>query len=108
MKYRIPYNTNPPSKTYETTPDEEMFIDRLLEKSKELKGNYSLSRMSDGTINVSYNSYPIGKVKLRGRKPMLMYMKNLYDPISVYGDFYTLVAAIDFWILYIKKYLKCK
>ena len=39
---------------------------------------------------------------------MLMYMKNLYDPINVYGDVHTLVAAIDFWILYIKKHLRCK
>jgi len=108
MKYTIPYNVNPPQKTYETTIEEEQFIDNLLAKSTQLKGSYSFARLSDGTINVSYNSYPVGKVKLRGKKTRLMYMKNLFDSVTVDGDFATLVDSIDFWISYIKKYLKSK
>lgn len=93
------------SKKYELIKDEELFFDKLLEKSTNLNGVFSLERLSNGTINVSYNRYPIGKIKLQGRKKYIMYLKNLYDPISVEGELEDLINQIDNWIKYIEKYL---
>lgn len=104
-KYYIPSNMSNPKKEYELLHEEEVFLDALLEKSIHLKGEYSLSRLSDGTINVSYSGYPIGKIKLQGRKKQMMYMKNLYEPISVEGDINIFINNIDKWIRYIKKYI---
>lgn len=105
-KYYIHPNSSNPKKEYELLYEEEFFFDTLLEKSTHLKGEYSLSRLSNGTINVSYNGHPIGKIKLQGRKKLMMYMKNLYDSETIEGDLNDFIKPIDNWISYIKKYLK--
>jgi len=105
VEYYIPSNSTNPKKTYEVIEDERLFLDSLLQKTPSLKGEFSLSRMSNGTINVSYESYPIGKIKLQGRKYQMMYMKNLYDSASINGGIQDFIEGIDFWIKYINKYL---
>lgn len=104
-KYYIRSNVNNPSRKYELLHEEEIFIDALLEKSMHLKGEYDLVRLSDGTISVSFNSYPIGKIKLQGRKKRMMYMENLYDSVSIDGELKDFIYTIDKWIKYIEKYI---
>jgi hypothetical protein len=105
MKYFISSNSTNPKKSYEVIEAERLFLDSLLQKTTSLKGEFSLSRMSNGTINVSYNTYPVGKIKLQSRKHQMMYMKNLYDSVSINGELQDFIEGIDFWIKYINKYL---
>lgn len=61
-----------------------------------------LSRMSDGTISVEYNTYPVGKIKLYGKKHYMQIIKSLYKFETIYEDF---ESHIDEWIKYIYKHL---
>lgn len=104
-KYQIPPNGANPRKEYQVSKEETIFLDALLEKSKHLKGEYQLSRLSNGTINVSYNGYPIGKIKLQGRTQTMTVLTNLYDSRSVNGVLSDFIAEIDSWIRYISTFL---
>lgn len=108
MNLYIPNNGSNPRKTYEIIEDEKVFFYQLFEKSvsKNLNESYSMVRLSDGTINVSYNSYPIGKIKLQGRTKWMMILTNLYDSKQINGSFQNYIDGIDDWLLYIKKYVK--
>lgn len=107
-KYYIPYNTTNPSKHYDLTKDEELFFDKLLEKSKHLKGEFQLSRLSDGTVNVSYKTYPVGKIKLQGRKHSMLVLTSLYKQNSIEGTTDEFIRNIDGWIKYISTILRLK
>lgn len=105
-KYYIPYNMTNPSKYYDVTKEEELFIDQILEKSRHLKGEFQLSRLSDGTVNVSYNMYPVGKIKLQGRKHYMLVLTSLYKQNSIEGTTDDFISGIDGWIKYIGKVLR--
>lgn len=107
-KYYIPYNSTNPTKKYELIKEEEIFFDKLLEKSNHLKGEFQLYRLSDGTVNVSYKSYPIGKIKLQGRKHSMLVLISLYKSKSVEGTLDDFIITIDLWIKYISNVLKLK
>ncbi len=107
-KYYIPYNTINPSKNYELTKDEELFFDKLLEKSVQLKGEFQLSRLSDGTVNVSYKTYPVGKIKLQGRKHSMLVLTSLYKQNSIEGTMDDFIHGIDGWIKYIGTVFRLK
>lgn len=68
----------------------------------EIKELIKLTRLSDGTINVEYKTYPIGKIKLYGRKHYMQILKSLYKVEVIHEDFEN---HIDDWIKYIYKYL---
>ena len=111
--FTIKYNVNPPSKVYEITDEEKMFIKELFTKSKSNNFEpykFSFTRLSNGTINVDYDYHHkggfVGKVKLQGKKKFLMYMKNLNNSVTINGELNECMAGIDCWILYIQKYLK--
>ena len=111
--YQIKYNTSSPTKLYEVSSDEEKFIHELFSKGEKVglsPAKFRFTRMSNGTINVDYDYFHnggcVGKVKLRGRKTYILYMKNLYDSDTVYGDVDECIKVIDNWLAYIKKYLK--
>lgn len=104
-KYYIPSNSSNPRKTYQLIPEEELFLDALLQKSNQLSGKYELRRMSNGTIDVSYCSCPVGKIKLQGRTKNMMVLKNLYDSKNIEGSLDDFINGIDLWIKYINKYL---
>lgn len=108
MNLYIPNNSSNPRKTYEIIENEKLFFYQLFEKSisTNLNETYSMVRLSDGTINVAYNSYPIGKIKLQGRTQWMMILKNIYDSKQINGSLQDYIDGIDEWILYIKKYLK--
>ena len=112
-EFKIKYNVSPSTKAYEVSDDENQFIEALFSKSEtcNLQPNkFTFTRLSNGTINVDYDYYGkggfVGKVKLQGRKKFVMYMKNLYDPVTVDGELAECINSIDFWIKYINKYLK--
>ena len=107
-KYYIPYNSTNPAKKYVLIKEEEKFFDKLLEKSYHLNGEFQLSRLSDGTVNVSYKTYPIGKIKLQGRKHSMLVLMSLYKSKSVEGTLDDFIIAIDLWIKYISNVLKLK
>lgn len=62
-----------------------------------------LFRMSDGTLSVEYNRYPIGKVKLQGRKYWIQVLKGLYGVKVFEGDFDLLKSHIADWVKYLNK-----
>lgn len=107
-KYYIPYNSTNPSKEYDITKEEELFFDKLLEKSVHLKGEFQLSRLSDGTVNVSYKTYPVGKIKLQGRKHSMLVLTSLYKQNSIEGTMDDFIRGIDGWIKYIGTILRLK
>ncbi len=107
-KYHILPNSEPPKKVYEESAEETQFFDALLIVSSHLKGEYQLSRLSNGTINVSYKGYPIGKIKLQGRTRSMMVMENLYDSKIIEGEFSDFIKGIDYWLYYIKRFLREK
>ncbi|SDF62076.1 hypothetical protein [Sporomusa acidovorans] len=65
-----------------TNDDENVFFKTLIMKLKESNLNpYNLyfELMSNKAFNVSYNGYPIGKIKLRGKKTYMQLLKGFYD-----------------------------
>ncbi|MDR7855931.1 hypothetical protein [Tissierella sp.] len=107
-KYYIPYNSSNPAKKYALIEEEVKFLDKLLEKSSHLKGEFQLSRLSDGTVNVAYNRYPVGKIKLQGRKHTMLVLTSLYKNKTIEGGLDEFIIAIDIWIKYISNTLKLK
>ncbi|KUO64776.1 MAG: hypothetical protein APF84_02780 [Gracilibacter sp. BRH_c7a] len=107
MEFKIAQNSTNPRKTYEVIEDEIMFFNALKMKIEEsgLKAVFKFTRLSDGTINVDYASYPIGKIKLQGRTKWMMIMKNLYDSQNIKGELHDYIEGINKWIQYIKKYI---
>jgi hypothetical protein len=71
---------------------------QLLEKSVHLKGGFQLSRLSDGTINVSYKTYPVGKIKLQGRRHSMLVFTRLYKQNPIEGTMDDFIHGIDDWI----------
>lgn len=71
-----------------------------------LDGFIKLTRMSTKVLDFYYDGYPVGKVKLNGRKTWFFAMSNLYDQHRVENpqreDYEEL---INLWVLYIKKHL---
>lgn len=94
------------SKYCEISESEEDFIKHLLFKlhQNNLVKLVRLKRMSNKAIDFSYNSYPIGKIKLQGRKTWMQILTSLYEQErleDVSSSEY--IEAIDSWIDYIEK-----
>ncbi|MBB5148169.1 hypothetical protein [Ureibacillus thermosphaericus] len=81
------------------------FIKLLFElfNQQNLNGYIKLKRLSNRAIDFYYNGYPVGKIKLNGRKTWFTYMVNLYEFEKITDlkqeDFNRL---INLWIHYIK------
>lgn len=65
----------------------------------------SLIRMSNGTLSVYFKGYPVGKIKLQGRKHSMQILKSLYKYDAFEGNINDFIPKIDGWILYINKYI---
>ena len=100
MKYEIKYNTTNPTKEYKINELEELFFDAVYE---EIGNGITLTRMSDGTLDVSYHSYQIGRIKLQGRKYKMQILKGLYGVKWIDGDINDFIPHIKDWKKYIKK-----
>lgn len=101
MNYSIHSNT---SKAFQVNELEEEFFGELYSKlSDEQNRKIILSRMSDGTLSVEYKRYPIGKVKLQGRKFWIQILKGLYGVKVFEGDILTIRSHIEDWVKYLNK-----
>lgn len=93
------------SKYCNISNDEEVFIKALLLKlhQNNLKP-VSLQRMSTKDISVNYSGYPIGKVKLQGKKTWMQILTGLHDHNKLENaSLEEYIESIDLWITYIKK-----
>ncbi|MGN7478947.1 hypothetical protein ACTHOQ_13950 [Solibacillus silvestris] len=95
------------SKYCEINSDEEDFIKHLLYKlhqNNQVK-LVKLRRMSNKSIEFSYNTYPIGKFKLQGKKTWMQILTSLEDQKKLENNpLHEYIEAVDLWIAYIKKY----
>lgn len=94
-------------KKYEQTEKETQFLDSFMNTLSETeKRKVHLTRMSNGTISVDYKSYPIGKIKLTGRKYYMQILKGLYKVDVLDGDVELFIEHIPDWCRYIRRYCK--
>ncbi len=105
--YPICYGTTNPSRTYNVNSDEMLFFTTL---ANVIDSKYSphirLTRMSNGTLSVYLSSYPIGKIKLQGRKHYMQVHKTLHKTYTVTGEINNFIPEIQNWERYIEQYLK--
>lgn len=102
--YSIRYTVNPPNKVFSVNELEELFFEKLssnLTNSENSK--IELLRMSDGALTVEYNHYPIGKIKLQGRKHWIQVLKGTYTTRTFEGDLELLISHIEEWVRYLRK-----
>lgn len=104
MDYEIRYTTSNPSKVFQVNELEVKFFDNLSCLLSPYQNEHiDLVRMSDGTIAVSYHSYPIGKVKLQGRKHSMQILKGSYGVTSLSGNVDDFIEQTPKWVSYLKK-----
>ena len=107
MKYLIKYNTNPPTKTFAVNVDEELYFEKLYSKLTDAENQkIILHRFSDGAVEPYFNNYPLGKIKLHGRKHYLQILKSLHKYEVVEGSVKDFIKRIDDVVLYLRKYCK--
>ena len=105
MEYSFRYGSNS-SRKYEQNEKETLFLDTFIQALPDNdRRHIHLNRMSDGTISVYYDTYPIGKIKLQGRKFQMQILKGLYNVKDIEGDVEVFIQYIPDWCRYIK-YIK--
>lgn len=70
------------------------------------KKHISLKRLSNGSIETYYKTYPLGKIKLQGRKHSMQILKSLYDYDVIKGNVNDFIDRIDDVLKYMRKYCK--
>lgn len=88
------------------TESEELFFNSLWNELGEQNSFIELLRMSDGSISVQYKSYPIGKIRLQGKKHWMQILKSLYNNTTIQGNVSLFIEHIPEWMKYIQKYCK--
>ena len=96
--------------TFVTSDDEDAFFRELVRQAIEAKLNpcsFYFEPLSDKSFSVSYSNYPIGRIKLNGRKTHMQVLKGLHGV----DEFCNLTLAeylqhIPDWIRRIKYCLK--
>lgn len=95
------------NKEFVVNEQEEYFFEMLYANlSPDVNADIYLNRMSDGTLAVYYKSYPVGKIKLQGRKHHMQILKGLYTVKSIEGNIDDFIEHIPEWQTYIR--LHCK
>lgn len=74
-------------------------------KSEEY-GLLVLKRLSSGIIEPYFNTYPIGKIKLKGRKYWMQIFRSLYKIDIFEGTLDEMIEKQDDVIRYLRKYCK--
>ena len=82
---------------YAVNENEEKFFEIVY---SELGEGVCLIRLADGTLDVSYSGYPIGKIKLQGRKHSMQILKGKYGVKSIEGTVEDFIPFVLEW----KKY----
>lgn len=104
--YPIRYSSYPPKKEFTVNELEMDFFNTLYRNLTEQENSkIRLVRMSNGTLEVEYSGYPIGKIKLQGRKHTMQVIKSLYKFSDYEGTTEFLKEKIIDWVEYIHKYL---
>ena len=93
------------SKEFIWNEDEENYFQHFFSKlSDDEKNQIELKRLSTGSIEPYFKSYPLGKIKLQGRKHSMQILKSLYKFERLEGDVNDFIERIDDVIKYMRKY----
>ena len=111
MKYEIKSNTRKISgeiddkylQKYKVNENEERFFDIVYQ---EIGDGIVLTRLSDGTLDVLYHNYPIGKIKLQGRNHSMQILKGMSNVKSISGTIDDFIPRIADWKKYASWVLK--
>ena len=102
MMYRIRQST---VKEFIWNEDEELCFSTLHSKLTDYENSkIVLYRLSNGSIETYFNNYPLGKIKLQGRKHHMQVLKSLYKWEDIYGNVEDFIKRIDDVIKYMRKY----
>ncbi len=106
MKFRI-RNTSKGSIKFTINEQEEHFFDLFYELLDVGQRPFvHLDRMSNGVLSVYYQTFPVGKVRIKNGTGWIQVLKGVYT-VKVYeGDLDVLVSHQESWKRYIK--LHCK
>ena len=107
MKYKIVYNVNPPSKIYNVNELEEKYFNSLYSALTNFENEkIILHRFSNGSIEPYFNSFPLGKIKLQGRKHYMQVFKSEFKYENIDGTVDDFILKIPDVIKYLRKYCK--
>lgn len=84
---------------------EKIFFTELCQVQSNPNG-FSIKRMSNGALEVTYNSYYVGKIKLTGRKHWMQILRGLTQQKCIYGELDDFIQHIPDWTKYIKNHCK--
>ncbi len=105
--YPIRYTSFPPKKEFTVNELEIKFFESLSSRLTDQENSkIQLLRMSDGTLSVEYSRYPVGKVKLQGRKCSMHVIKSPYKSECFEVNIEMFNEKIKNWVDYIRKHLK--
>lgn len=106
VKYQIIKNCSS-NKDFLINAEEEMYFEKLYLKLTDCENkSIKLYRMSNGAIETYFRNYPLGKLKLQGRKHWMQVYKSLYKVDVIEGTVDDFIKKIDDVVLYIRKYCK--
>lgn len=95
------------SKEYTWNENEEKYFNTFFSKLTDEEKKYiRLSRLSNGSIEPYFKDYPLGKIKLQGRKHSMQIIKSLYNWETIEGTVNDFIDRIDDVIKYMRKYCK--
>ncbi len=102
MMYRIRQST---VKEFTWNEDEELYFSTLHSKLTDYENSkIVLYRLSNGSIETYFNHYPLGKIKLQGRKHYMQVLKSLYKWDVIDGSVGDFIERVDDVIKYMRKY----
>lgn len=94
-------------KDYSVNEKEEQFFAALNNALPQtINEHIHLQRLSNGTLAVYFGSFPVGKIKLQGRKYWMQILKGMYTVKVIDGDVEDFISHIPDWERYIR--LHCK
>ena len=104
MNYPIKYNVTPVTKEYHVNDLENLFFDTLYSSLTPVQNNLiNLRRMSNGTLDTYFGTYPVGKLKLQGRKHSMQILKGMYNVKIIEGSIDDFIPKINEWVKYINR-----
>lgn len=91
----------------ELNSNEQKYFNTFRSKLKPEEQNFLiLKRLSNKTIEPYFNTYPIGKVKLTGKKFWMQIFKNIYKIDVFEGTLDEMIEKQDEVIMYLRRYCK--
>lgn len=106
MQYTIKNNIKNPSKIYNLIEEEEKFFNFLYSKLNiDENIRISLMRMSGGDLEVYFDSFYVGRVKLQGRKHWIQILTRAGSTKKYEGSLDTILPKVEMWVKYIRNHL---